>query len=159
MADRIVVMNGGVVEQAGTPLDIYDSPSNRYVAGFIGSPSMNFMTARVTDGPEPRLEIGPDFSLPTPTLVNLRAGQVVSCGIRPEHLVPQNEGVPAKIQLVEPTGSETQLVVRAGGTDLTCLVRERLDVRPGEEIHLSVEPSNIHVFDLESGVTRRNAAA
>lgn len=154
MADRIVVMNGGVVEQAGSPLEIYDAPRTRYVAGFIGSPSMNFFDGTVeqtTNGQV--LRIGPDHVLPAPSGITLEIGQVVTCGVRPEHFVLGNEGLPVTVELVEPTGSETTLVVQAGSISLTCLVRERLNIRPKEQLHFAVSSSHVHLFDKQTGIS------
>jgi multiple sugar transport system ATP-binding protein len=153
MADRIVVMNGGVIEQAGAPLEIYDSPKNTYVAGFIGSPAMNLFEATIIDvGTEKHISLGGGVTLPLPPGFTLHAGTTVQCGIRPEHLVPAADGVPARVIVTEPTGSETQFTLRLGDQTMVCLVRERMAALPGGEIQVAVEARHIHVFDRNSGL-------
>jgi multiple sugar transport system ATP-binding protein len=111
MADRIVVMHDGIIEQIGTPLELYDSPRNLFVAGFIGSPAMNFLKgAAKGDG---SIDVG-GTRLPVAGKHSVADGQPVVYGIRPEHLELANDGFPAKIAVVEPTGSETMVVVRMG---------------------------------------------
>lgn len=155
MADRIVVMNGGVVEQAGAPLDIYDRPKNAYVAGFIGSPAMNiFETTVISAGAETRLSIGNGVTLPLPPNCELQADTVVKCGIRPEHLVPTTDGLPARVIVTEPTGSETQFTLRMGDQTVVCLVHERLSAVPGCDIAVKVDARHIHVFDQHTGLAR-----
>jgi len=125
MADKIVVMNGGKVEQIGTPLDLYDNPANLFVAGFIGSPAMNFL-------PE------------------TREGREVVVGIRPEHLsISANGGMSAEVVVVEPTGADTQIYCKVGGIDVTAVVRERHAFHPGQAIRL--QPQLTYLFDPSSG--------
>jgi multiple sugar transport system ATP-binding protein len=152
MADRIVVMNGGVVEQAGAPLEIYDKPKNTYVAGFIGSPAMNIFDATIIGASaEKHLSMGSGATLPLPPGCALEADTVVKCGIRPEHLVPATGGVPARVIVTEPTGSETQFTLRMGDQTMVCLVRERLEAAPGGDIAVKVDARHIHVFDRDTG--------
>src|SRR5689334_3088582 len=106
MADKIVVMNGGNVEQAGPPLELYDRPANLFVAGFIGSPAMNMLPGRPGHG---GFEAEGGGVLPMPASANGKAGVY---GIRPEHFRLDPKGLPAKVQIVEPTGSETQVILR-----------------------------------------------
>jgi multiple sugar transport system ATP-binding protein len=147
MADRIVVMHDGIVEQVGTPLELYDRPANLFVAGFIGSPAMNFIEGRLD-------EIGFVTSsgvvwpvAPRPMIQ--RAGPLI-LGVRPEHMRLDAAGVPARVLVVEPTGSETQVVVSVGGQSLTCLFRHRIDARPGETIAIAPEAGVTHLFDPEN---------
>jgi multiple sugar transport system ATP-binding protein len=124
MADRIVVMNGGRVEQTGSPLDLYDNPANLFVAGFIGSPSMNFLPER-------------------------RNGRDVLVGVRPEHLDIASDGLAAEVVVVEPTGADTQIFCKVDGVEVTAVVRERHAFHPGEAVRL--KPRHTFLFDRASG--------
>jgi multiple sugar transport system ATP-binding protein len=146
MADKIVVMRDGVVEQVGAPLTLYDNPVNMFVAGFIGSPAMNFLTGEIREG---GFFVG-DIRLPLPGSVSEQAGRRAVYGIRPEHIAIAADGVPAEVRVVEPTGAETYLVVRLAGQEITCVVRDRLDVRAGHEIRLAPDPGRVHLFDPQS---------
>lgn len=153
MADRIVVMHDGRVEQIGNPLELYDCPANLFVASFIGSPAMNLLRGVYrTDGGEPRVEFADGSRLPAPAAC-VRDGQTVICGVRPEHLslAGAGEGLPGKIHVVEPTGADTQVISRVGSSDLCAVFRERHAFRPGESISLKAEVSRIHLFDAEGG--------
>src|SRR5262245_1010194 len=147
MADKIVVMNGGVVEQAGRPLELYDKPANLFVAGFIGSPAMNMIDGHIGNG-SLRSADGTDWALP----VNGKghAGPTVY-GIRPEHLRLDPDGVKATVQVVEPTGSETQVLLRVGGQSLIAAFRDRISAKPGEILPISPDRALIHLFDRQSG--------
>jgi multiple sugar transport system ATP-binding protein len=148
MADRIVVMHDGIIEQIGTPLELYDSPRNLFVAGFIGSPAMNFLKgAAKSDG---SIEID-GTRLPVAGKHTVADGQPVVYGIRPEHLELANDGFPAKIAVVEPTGSETMVVVRMGETEVVALFRERHQFAPGQTVHLRPRVEQVHLFDSQSG--------
>ncbi len=152
MADEIVVMNAGRVEQAGSPLDLYDRPANRFVAGFIGSPAMNFLPGTVEAGGF-RAEGGSLWPLP-PGVRN--AGRPAVYGVRPEHLqLADGGGVPLLVQVVEPTGSETQVHGRLGAQADALPVmgafRERVSARPGQELAVTADPALVHLFDRETG--------
>jgi multiple sugar transport system ATP-binding protein len=145
MADRIVVMRDGIIEQIGSPLDLYDTPASMFVAGFIGSPSMNFMTGRVTMK---------GFVLADGTTMPLPAGApaAATCyGIRPEHLQLNANGVPATVVVTEPTGPETMVVARIGDQQINGVFRERLHLAPGAIIHLAPDITKIHLFDQNGG--------
>ena len=144
MADKIVVMNNGRVEQIGSPLELYDNPANLFVAGFIGSPAMNFLRGRLNGA---SVAVGNGISLPVKT--KLESGRDVLLGVRPEHLAVAADGVPAEVVLVEPTGADTQIFCKLAGTDVTAVVRERHDLRPGESIRL--RPQLTYLFDPSSG--------
>ena len=144
MADRIVVMHQGVVQQHGTPLELYDNPANKFVAGFIGSPSMNFLDVSVVDG-TPVLPSGYKIDVEAPKSGNL------SYGIRPEHLVLSPDGAPAVVKVLEPLGSETLLLVELEGTDVTLLIKDRLSVKPGETVHVKLDHPTHFFFDADSG--------
>jgi multiple sugar transport system ATP-binding protein len=148
MADKIVVMNSGVVEQAGPPLELYDRPANLFVAGFIGSPAMNMIEGQIANG-SLRSADGTDWALPVNGKGH-RAGPTVY-GIRPEHLRLDPHGLKATVEVVEPTGSETQVLLRVGSQSLIAAFRERISARPGELLPISPDPSLIHLFDRQSG--------
>ena len=151
MADKIVVMHDGVVEQMGQPLDLYDRPNNLFVAGFIGSPSMNFLKGEVTVNGTASVRTEGGTSLPVGGTPRASDGQPVIYGIRPEHLLLGNDGIPAEVIVLEPTGSETQAQLRIGGQDITGVFRERLSAKPGEMIHVMPRPDLVHLFDSETG--------
>jgi multiple sugar transport system ATP-binding protein len=148
MADKIVVMNNGNVEQLGAPLDLYDRPNNLFVAGFIGSPAMNFLKGRI-EGGSFRGEGG--SALPLPKGPNGSDGKPIVYGIRPEHFQLDSEGLPAKVHVIEPTGSETQVMADFSGTPIICAFRERVAAKPGEMIRISADPGLVHLFDAASG--------
>jgi multiple sugar transport system ATP-binding protein len=143
MADRIVVMNAGGVEQIGTPLELYDNPANLFVAGFIGSPAMNMLPGRANGG---AVELGSGIRIP----VAAPAGRgEVLVGIRPEHLAVSGDGVPAEVVIVEPTGADTHIFCKLAGHDVIAVVRERHEFHPGEAIRLT--PKLSYLFDPSSG--------
>ena len=147
MADRIVVMHDGIVEQVGPPLELYDRPANMFVAGFLGSPAMNFINATIGEGGG-TAEIGAGLSLKLETAV--RPGSS-ALGIRPEHIAIADTGLPARVTVVEPTGSETHLVLDLSGQRVVVVTRERLAAAPGDVLRLAVEPNRIHVFGPANG--------
>jgi multiple sugar transport system ATP-binding protein len=151
MADKIVVMHDGIVEQFGEPLDLYDRPNNLFVAGFIGSPAMNFLNGAMgsEDG---RTVFRSEGGLTFP-LDGVRASvsdRAVVVGIRPEHIMLTQDGVRAEVAVVEPTGSETQVSFKNGRHDFVCLFRERIVARPGEAMHIAPMPGCIHLFDAQT---------
>jgi multiple sugar transport system ATP-binding protein len=148
MADKIVVMHDGIVEQMGSPLDLYDHPDNLFVAGFIGSPAMNFIhaTADATG-----LVSKGGAKLPLAAGRSLPAGKKVVYGIRPEHIHLDQNGMAVEVVVVEPTGSETQVVVRLNGEELICVFRERITAKPGETIKIAPTTNLVHLFDAETG--------
>ncbi|HEX4886301.1 MAG TPA: sn-glycerol-3-phosphate ABC transporter ATP-binding protein UgpC [Casimicrobiaceae bacterium] len=154
MADRIVVMRDGLVEQQGAPLDLYDRPANTFVAGFIGSPAMNMVPGTVRAGRE--VEFAGGVRLPVPDDARAADGQPVLFGIRPEHCAPSDGGLPAEVVVVEPTGADTQLYCRFGGQEFTAVVRDRTHVTAGERVLLRPDLKRSHLFDASTG--RRLAA-
>ncbi len=151
MADRIVVMHDGVIEQIGAPLDLYDRPDNLFVAGFIGSPAMNMVRGRVrADGRTVFAGEG-GIEFPLGEVPAGAAGRDLVMGVRPEHLVLAEDGVAADVVVVEPTGSETLLAIRVGGVEMTCVFRERIIPKPGETIRVKPVPGLVHLFDAETG--------
>jgi multiple sugar transport system ATP-binding protein len=154
MADRIVVMHDGIVEQIGTPLELYDTPANLFVAGFIGSPAMNFIPGIVRrNGGAGFIETASGTSLPLPAGAPAQPESKVVFGIRPEHLAigAAGDGVPADVQVVEPTGAETQVFAEMAGTPVTAVFTERHEFKPGERIVLRPRPDTIHLFDAATG--------
>jgi multiple sugar transport system ATP-binding protein len=152
MADKIVVMHDGIVEQVGTPLELYDRPDNLFVAGFIGSPAMNMLTGTVKKV-KGSLSVALETSehLPVPPSADVTEGQEVIYGIRPEHIDLADDGISAKVVVVEPTGSETVVILRHGGSDMTALFRERHAFKPGTEVRLKPRQQLAHLFDRASG--------
>ncbi len=155
MADRIVVMHDGLIEQIGTPLDLYDHPSNLFVAQFIGSPAMNVFegTLQRETGSTTVAALG--ASWPVAGMAAGQSGQRVSYGIRPGDLVLADAGIPAEVVVVEPTGAETELLLQVGtGSNtqqLILVMHGRTDARPGQTVYLSVDGSKAHVFDGANG--------
>ena len=138
MGDKIVVMKDGRIEQSGAPLDLYDHPANLFVAGFIGSPAMNFLPGTLR-----------------------RAGGSVQVelndGTRPEHLeLDASQGIPTQVVTVEPTGADTFVACRHHGTEMAVVFHDRHDFAPGSTIHLRPDLQRAHLFDAGSG--RRLAA-
>jgi multiple sugar transport system ATP-binding protein len=146
MADRIVVMRDGIVEQIGDPLQLYDRPANTFVAAFIGSPAMNLVPGIArTIGASSAVEFDGGIRLPMPQHAQATDGQSVLYGMRPEHCtVAQHDGLPAEVVVVEPTGADTQLFCRFNGQELTC--------RAGDRVGLVPDVKRAHLFDAASGV-------
>jgi multiple sugar transport system ATP-binding protein len=154
MADLIVVMKDGLVEQIGGPLDLYDRPVNTFVAGFIGSPAMNIVagTARAGGGTR-EVAFGDGVVLPMPPGANPVDGQAVLYGIRPEHCgLADGQGLPVDVAVVEPTGADTQLYCRFEGRQVTAMVRDRTSCRPGDRIGLVPDARRAHLFDAATGL-------
>ena len=148
MADKIVVMNHGRIEQAGAPLDLYDRPANLFVAGFIGSPAMNMLAGRIQDG---SFIDGGGTHWPLPPAYAGRDGAEVVYGIRPEHLRLDPNGIQARVQVVEPTGSETQVTLRIGDVSVMGAFRERIAANHGDALSVSPDLALVHIFDKGTG--------
>jgi multiple sugar transport system ATP-binding protein len=151
MADKIVVMHDGRVEQIGAPLELYDRPDNLFVAGFIGSPAMNMIKGRIRVNGSASFEnsAGVRFGLgTTPTGSD---GRPIVYGVRPEHFLLSDDGAEAEVQVIEPTGSELQVVAKLGGDDVIAVFRERHQFKPGDKIRLKPDPRLIHLFDETTG--------
>ena len=154
LADRIVVLRDGEIEQVGTPLELFDFPVNTFVAQFIGSPSMNLLPGQIEStsmGLEARLDIGGSVVL-TGALSG-HAGRRVSVGIRPEHFKMANEpgSILGKVETVEPLGSQMQLGFTAGLEKFVVIFNERIAAAPGDTLHLSPQREAVHIFDAETG--------
>ena len=154
MADRIVVMHDGIIEQIGTPLELFDRPGNLFVAQFIGSPAMN-----VIDGRLRRLNDGLQVEAlgalwPVASAVRGENGHAVKYGIRPGdiQLTSAGNGIPAKVVVVEPTGAETELVLQLGDAKVIVVMHGRTDAQPDDTVHLAIDPRKAHVFDAATGV-------
>jgi multiple sugar transport system ATP-binding protein len=151
MADYVVVLRDGVIEQQGKPLDLYDAPANKFVAGFIGSPAMNFIPAVVgEDGQTLELELGAGQTVKLDR--RLDAGRSVIAGLRPEHLAlagGDGASIRVKVSVVESTGS-TMYLSTDTEPELTVVVTGRSHTVAGDEIGLSIAPENVHVFDAAS---------
>jgi multiple sugar transport system ATP-binding protein len=151
MADKIVVMNGGRVEQIGAPLELYDRPHNLFVAGFIGSPAMNFLQGAIRANGRLAFEGPGGAHLPLASAPQGSDGRPAVYGVRPEHFTLADDGAEATIQVVEPTGAEIQIVAALGGTEIVAAFRERHPFKPGETIRLKPDPRLVHLFDAQSG--------
>ncbi|MBB4063716.1 ABC transporter ATP-binding protein [Gellertiella hungarica] len=149
MADKIVIMRNGYIEQAGSPLEVYDNPDNLFVAEFIGSPSMNLIEGRVEGG---RFVSKGGTAIALPAGCKAGEGQAVVLGIRPEHTHPDPAGaLEARVGVVEPTGPETHIYFELDGRDICAVTRERTGVKPGDPIRLRLDADRIHLFDQASG--------
>ena len=149
MADKIVVLHDGYIEQIGAPLELYDRPANIFVAGFIGSPAMNLIDGRVEEG---AFRTSKGLILPLPqTLPAAAGGRDLVYGIRPEHICAARQGIEGRVTLVEGTGSEIFAQLDAKGEDIACLFRERLDIRFGDTVHIDIDPARVHLFDKQTG--------
>ena len=151
MADKIVVMHDGIVEQMGAPLDLYDRPANLFVAGFIGSPAMNFIKGKIRAGSPPSFVADSGAVYPLAAAPAGSDGKPATYGIRPENFQLSSTGLPAEVVVVEPTGSETQVVAKISGQELVCVFRERVKAGPGETIMIAPDPALVHLFDSETG--------
>ncbi|MGA2129176.1 MAG: sn-glycerol-3-phosphate ABC transporter ATP-binding protein UgpC [Xanthobacteraceae bacterium] len=151
MADKIVVMHDGIVEQIGAPLDLYDRPDNLFVAGFIGSPAMNCLKGALRVNGRAEFEGAEGLRLPVAAAPTGSDGRPVIYGVRPEHFVLAEDGAEAIVQVVEPTGSEVQVAARMGGAEIIAVFRERHQFKPGERIRLRPDPALVHLFDAPSG--------
>ncbi|WDR03963.1 sn-glycerol-3-phosphate ABC transporter ATP-binding protein UgpC [Devosia algicola] len=150
MADKIIVLEGGNISQVGTPLDLYDHPANRFVATFIGSPSMNILPATTMADGKVELADGQVLQLDH----KVEAGRAIDLGVRPENLdFAQGEnGLKGQLTLVEPTGAETLVSSTCAGSDLLATVKERVTLPPGSPVAFVIEPGKYHFFDQKTGL-------
>jgi multiple sugar transport system ATP-binding protein len=143
LADRIVVMQDGIIEQIGTPLELYDKPANQFVATFIGAPSMNLLSGVLSKG---IVKVGEEL------FVGPKGAAKVKLGVRPEHLIlAKKDGLPMQVKVVEPTGAETMVFLRFEGQDITAVFRERHNFESGQTIYLKPDPDHLHVFHADTG--------
>ncbi|MFS2224169.1 ABC transporter ATP-binding protein [Pantoea sp. B65] len=156
LADRIVVLNHGVIQQVGTPLELYDTPANKFVAGFIGSPAMNFISGTLEESEHgPLLRIGADLSLAIdPTISGLQSGAQVIYGVRPEAIVlstPDTPGaIPLDITLIEPTGLSELIHGTYGAERLSVYSMVRSGAAPGDRIWISIDTTRVQLFAADS---------
>lgn len=153
LADRIVLLHDGIIQQVGSPLDLYERPANIFVAGFIGSPEMNFLNGEIActnDALEFRSGADVQVILPSPLAKTVQLGQKVILGIRPEHLHPGHSGIKAKVRDSELLGSETHIFAEAENTLLTSIISG--SNKPAADTDLLLEPdrTHIHLFDANS---------
>ena len=154
MADLVVVMNDGRIEQLGPPLELYDHPATVFVADFLGSPAMNLIRGRVTESEAgPAIDVGNGLTLPLPPSLAVSSGTEVVYGLRPEHLriAEPGAGLPATVTLVEPAGFETHLHADLGSHVVRVISTERLNVVPGDPIALTLDAARVHLFDPGTG--------
>ncbi len=153
MADRIVVMNGGRIEQIGTPLDIYRSPATQFVAGFFGMPTMNFIEGEITAAEGAPLFVSEDFSLAFPSdLTEAARNRPVTLGVRSEHVVTTNEKRTGVVRLIEPLGDATLVFLEYGaGSRLVVRIDPDRVVRPGDHMGIDFDIAHCHLFDREDG--------
>jgi multiple sugar transport system ATP-binding protein len=147
MADKIVILRDGYIEQEGSPLDVYDNPANLFVAEFIGSPSMNLLKGEVT--PE-GVRLSEGTLMPVPKGHKAKPGQKVVYGIRPEHFM-LGSGTPAKVNVTEPTGPEMHIYADLGGQEVCAITSERVKLARGGDIQLNPRLDKVHLFDAETG--------
>jgi len=153
MADKIVVMRDGRVEQQGAPLELYDHPENVFVATFIGSPAMNMVAGRIEGAVGSQAVIAEDGTvLPLPLGLGAADGTPVYYGVRPEafRLAAEGEGFQVEVVVVEPTGPETLIVGEACGQEIQAAFKERLTVRPGQTLRLTPDAEKVHLFDRQT---------
>jgi multiple sugar transport system ATP-binding protein len=153
MADRIVVMHDGIVEQIGTPLELFDHPKNLFVAQFIGSPSMNTLEGKLRiQGSQAWVE-AQERRWPLATVPKGTDGQAVHYGIRPTDisLSSTGQGIAATVVVVEPTGAETELLLQVGSSQVVVVIHGRTDVQPDQTVHLAIESAKAHVFEMSAG--------
>ena len=156
MGDQIVVMRDGRIEQTGSPLDLYDHPANQFVAGFIGSPAMNFLPGTLhRAGGAAHVELGDGTRLPAPPSAGGQDGAAVIYGTRPEHMLlaqtADTGGIPVQVAVMEPTGMDTFIACRHVGVELAAVFRERHDFAPGSTIRLQPDVQRAHLFDAGTG--------
>ena len=157
LADRLIVMNAGVADQIGTPMDVYDKPASVFVAGFIGSPAMNFLAAKV-GADQKSVDLAgtgaKHVSLPLAVATSAAPGTPVAVGLRPEHLLPASDGpLEFEIEMAEPLGADTLLHGRFGDARELVTVRQGGHVMapPGEGARFSIGATRLHLFDSQTG--------
>ena len=153
MADRIAVMQGGRIQQIGTPMDIYRRPANLFVAGFFGMPTMNLISGRLNGANPPRFQAADlDLELPSTAMPCASTGRDVCLGVRSEHVRLGAQGVAGRVQLTEPLGDETLVFFDYGGpSQLVAKYRGERTFSVGEGIAFDFDPRGVLVFDAESG--------
>jgi multiple sugar transport system ATP-binding protein len=155
MADRVVVMNAGRIEQAADPITLYEAPRNLFVAAFIGSPSMNFLDGHMATGPEgPQFRTADGVAIPTPLRSEIADGLAVVLGIRPEHTVAEGRDLPTvvlKVRDVEPLGPHTLVIGTVGGAPFTAQVPAHARIEPDDTIRVPINTDKMHLFRKDTG--------
>jgi multiple sugar transport system ATP-binding protein len=151
MADRVVVMRDGIIEQVGFPLDLYDKPTNTFVAKFIGSPSMNLLPA-VLDSDTGTVQLDDNTRLNIPKAMRVPSGSVV-LGFRPEHvtITESDSGIPVRTAVIEPMGGQTQVLFKFGARDVTATFSDRVNIRVGDKVWLQPKIAHSHLFTSTDG--------
>jgi multiple sugar transport system ATP-binding protein len=157
LGDRVVVMKDGWIQQVGEPLELYGKPANKFVAGFIGSPAMNFADVTIQEEGGSLVAVNPGFRMPVPPALagkmGAYKGQSVTLGVRPEDLRVDSSGahaVDALVEVVEPLGSEILLDIKVGNAAMVARVEPTVRAKVHEKIRLSIEPDRLHFFDLKT---------
>ncbi|OED38792.1 sugar ABC transporter ATP-binding protein [Chromatiales bacterium (ex Bugula neritina AB1)] len=158
MADEVVIMRDGRIEQSGSPMEIYDHPGNLFVAQFIGSPGMNIIKCQVADHHGTLFACRDDLKLPLPANANVVQGQNIYYGIRPEHFLSckvadgaaASDAARGVVRVVEPTGPEIHVYSKLVGQDVCSILRDRVLWEPGESIEFQPDLEHVHLFDAES---------
>jgi multiple sugar transport system ATP-binding protein len=150
LGDRVAVMRTGRIVQLGDPIGVYDSPAERFVGGFLGSPPMNFLAAKV-DPNGTTLHVA-DETVPAPRQASAHAGRDVLLGVRPENVEVSNEAgdLDARVEVLEPTGSAMLLTVDVGDEALKVIAPASFRARPGDIVHLTFPPEQIRLYDAET---------
>ena len=153
MADRIVVMNEGIIEQIGTPLDLFDHPGNLFVAQFIGSPSMNVFAGELHQAAGRSWVQAEGIQWPVAATTAGREGQAVHYGIRPGDIgiTAPGTGIDARVIVVEPTGAETELLLEVGASRFIVVLHGRTQVQPDDLVGLQIDAAKAHLFEQGSG--------
>ncbi|HEX3350871.1 MAG TPA: sn-glycerol-3-phosphate ABC transporter ATP-binding protein UgpC [Acetobacteraceae bacterium] len=152
LGDRLLVLHQGVPVQLATPLEVFETPANTYVAGFIGAPAMNFLDGAISHGRSAvRLDIGTLIAFPPDTTLDGTDGRRVTLGIRPEHFELDADGMPLTIDLIEPLGSETVLIGRLDQGELIS-IKVPGGAPSGDRVRVSIPPERVHIFDADSGL-------
>ena len=165
LADRIVIMCDGKIEQTGTARQVFENPANIFVAGFIGSPPMNLVEAKVIDSTH--LQIAENWNVPVPECKQaaLKSRSIVTLGFRANDIVPQNHGLPtanpwsfdSEVILAEPLGSETHLIVDFGGREVVSVMLQPRPIKPGEHLLFELNMDRIHLFNPDTGKSITNS--
>lgn len=156
LADRVVIMNKGKLQQIGTPKEVYDDPTNEFVAGFIGEPPMNLFEVKVVEEdnklyfsfPETKIKL----EVPEKYQKVLKGKEAIKLGIRPTDIFISSEGFPVKVDIVENIGEEQRISIMVGKGEFLIFIKDRtFDVSEGEKIKIRLDPEKTHVFDVETG--------
>jgi sn-glycerol 3-phosphate transport system ATP-binding protein len=158
LADRMIVINAGAVEQVGAPIEVYDDPATQFVAGFIGSPSMNFLPGKRTGG---EVDVSGGVRVPLPEGLRASAPEALTVGIRPEHFALGKEGgIPfrLKVETIEALGADSLVHALFDGTSLVARIDGHVTPQAGEVLPFSVAPPKLYFFDAATGKRLRPAA-